>query len=205
MVEARRLPRGRHELSREQVEDDQRLRILVGFAESMADQGYVNTPVAEILRRAGVSRETFYRLYTDKLDGFLAAFDVVGEFLIAELDAAVAEPGEPLERVDRTVTAYLRTIAAHRAYARLFLVEASAVGALAIDRRNEVQQVIVDRLAEVLGAQTDAARFACQVVVASVSALVVAPVVADDHDAVVALGPPVVDHLRRLHAAGLLT
>ena len=205
MAEARRLPRGRHDLTREQVEDDQRLRILVGIAEAMADQGYVNTPVAEILRRSGVSRETFYRLFTDKLDGFLAAFDLVSEFLLAELAGAVAGPGEPFDRVERAITAYLATIASHRAYARLFLVEASAVGAVAIDRRQVVQQRIVDQLVDVLDVGSEPARFSCQVVVSSVSALIVAPLVADDPDAIVALGPSVVDHLRRLHAAGLLT
>ena len=68
----RSLPRGRHNLSRADVESDQRLRILLAFAPAMAETGYVDTPVAAIIRSAGVSRETYYRLFTDKLDGFLS-------------------------------------------------------------------------------------------------------------------------------------
>ena len=74
---ARRLPRGRHRLSREQVETDQRLRIAAGLVEAMGSEGYVGTSVADIIGRAGVSRETFYRLFDDKQDCFLATFDLV--------------------------------------------------------------------------------------------------------------------------------
>ena len=49
---APQLPRGRHGLTREQVETDQRLRIFVAMADAMRAQGYVGTPVAEIIKRA---------------------------------------------------------------------------------------------------------------------------------------------------------
>ena len=202
----RRLPRGRHGLSREEVEGDQRLRILVGVAEAMADGGYVGTPVAAILRSAGVSRETFYRLFPDKHTAYLAAFDLVGGALLAELDSAIAGPGDPLDpldRVERGLDRYLSTIAEHRAHARLFLVESYAAGADAIARRHEVQERITDALAALLGARSPSGRFACQSVVATVSALIVPPLVADDADAIAALAPAVLAHVRRLYDAGV--
>ena len=61
------LPKGRHSLTRAQVEQAQRIRLAVAMADAMAERGYVGTPVAAVLERAGVSRETFYRLYDDKL------------------------------------------------------------------------------------------------------------------------------------------
>jgi AcrR family transcriptional regulator len=205
VADTRRLPRGRHDLSRTEVEADQRLRILIGIAEAMADGGYANTAVAAVLARAGVSRETYYRLFSDKLDGFLAAFDLVSELLLAEMTTALDEPGTPLERVDGALTRYLATIAAHRPYARLFLIEAYAAGAEAIRRRQAVQQRIVAQLIEVLGTRSTAGRFACQSIVASVSSLIVAPIVEDDPAAILAIGPAVSEHLRGLHAAGLVT
>ena len=45
------------------------------MAEAVGEIGYVKTTVAEVLRRAGVSRETFYATYKDKHDCFMAAFD----------------------------------------------------------------------------------------------------------------------------------
>ncbi len=203
MADVRRLPRGRHDLTREQVEEDQRLRILVGFAGAMADDGYANTPVAAVLRHAGVSRETYYRLFTDKLDGFLAAFDLVSEVLVAELAQAVDGTGEPIDRAVRGVERYLSVIAAHRGEARLFLVEAYAAGPVAIERRTAVQRRIADELARVLGSTTEDGRATCRTLVAAVSAMIVGPVVADDPDAVLALGAPVTRQLRRFHAAGM--
>jgi AcrR family transcriptional regulator len=191
-------------LTREQVEEDQRLRILVGIAEAMADRGYADTPIAAVLSEAGVSRETYYRAFTGKLDGFLAAFDLVSEVLLAEMGGAVEGEGSPLERVDRALAQYLSTVAEHRAYARLFLVEAYAAGPEAIARRHAVQQRIVGQLVEVLGTSSDAGRFACQSIVSAVSSLIVPPLVADDPAAIVALGPEVSDHLHRLYYGGLL-
>ncbi len=203
MADARRLPRGRHDLTREQVEEDQRLRILVGFAGAMADGGYANTPVAAVLRRAGVSRDTYYRLFSDKLDGFLAALDLVSEVLVAELAEAVAGPGEPIDRTVRGLERYLSVIAGHRGEARLFLVEAYAAGPVAIERRTAVQLRIADELARVLGTRSEDGRATCRTLVAAVSAMIVGPVVTDDSDAVLALGEPVGRQLRRFHAAGL--
>ncbi len=69
------LPRGRHGLSREQVEASQRLRLMRAMAEVMAEKGYARTSVADILRRARVSRETFYELFDSKQDCFMSAFE----------------------------------------------------------------------------------------------------------------------------------
>ena len=69
------LPRGRHGLSREQVEASQRLRLMRAMAEVMAEKGYARTSVADILRRARVSRETFYELFDSKEDCFMSAFE----------------------------------------------------------------------------------------------------------------------------------
>ncbi len=203
MSVAPQLPRGRHGLSREQVEADQRLRILMGMAEAMRAKGYVGTPVAEILKRAGVSRETFYQLFADKLDAFLAAFDLVGEILIDRLALALDGPGEPVERLERAITTYLDTLAAEPGYARLFLVEVYAAGPNAMARRTVIQQQIVDALVDLLDAGSPAGRFACQVIVAAVSAMITGPLVTDDLDALRALGPPILEHIRLLDAGGV--
>src|SRR5437763_16404106 len=46
--------------------DDPRSRLLDGLAESIADNGYRNTTVAEIVRRARTSRRTFYEHFSDQ-------------------------------------------------------------------------------------------------------------------------------------------
>ncbi len=60
--------------------------------------------VADVISRAGVSRETFYEQFADKEDAFLAALDAGAEVLVQFLGAAIAGPAEdPLERLDRTL------------------------------------------------------------------------------------------------------
>lgn len=192
------LPKGRHSLTREEVADAQRLRLAVAMADAMAERGYVGTPVAAILKHAGVSRETFYQHYADKLACFLDALDLVGAVLTSELASTLDGPGEPVERAERAVGRYLATVAEHPAFARLYLVEVHAAGVAAMQRRADLQARVVDALAKLLGARAKDERFACQMYVAAISALVTVPIVTGDLAAVAALRTPLVEHLRRL-------
>ena len=53
----------------------QRRRILEAMVEVVAERGYPETRVVDIIERAGVSRKTFYELFADKEECFLAAYD----------------------------------------------------------------------------------------------------------------------------------
>lgn len=192
------LPKGRHSLSRQQVADAQRLRLAVALADALTESGYVGTPVAAILKRAGVSRETFYQLYDDKLACFLDALDLSGAVLVSELLSAIEAEGTPLQRAERAVERYLTTITENPGFARLFLVEVNAAGPVAVHRRAELQDLVVDRFADLLDARTKTARFACQAYVASIVAMVTVPMATGDLDAVTALRRPLVQHLRAL-------
>jgi AcrR family transcriptional regulator len=169
------------------------------MAEAMHDKGYAGTPVAEVLKRAGISRETFYQLFDSKLDCFLAAFDLVGEGLLGQLgNVRERGTGTPLERFERTLDAYLEVLASQPAYARLFLVEVYAAGPEAMKRRSALQHRFAEAVGDLLGAQNQPDRFACQVVVAAISAMVTGPLVDHDLDALRQLGPLILDHVRRL-------
>ncbi len=93
---------------------------------------------------------------------------------------------------------YLDAIATHRAFARLFVVEAHAAGPRALLRRAELQAVVVDALVDLLAARDANARFACEAFVAAVSALVTLPLATGDVDALRALRNPLVGRLRAL-------
>ena len=205
------LPRGRHGLTREQVTETQRLRLVIAMADAMAEGGYVGTPVAAVLKRAGVSRETFYQLYDDKLACFLDALDFVGEVLVADLGAAVTGTTAdvlartPLARAERAISRYLDTLVRHPAFARLYLVEVHAAGAAAMERRARLQQRVVDALCALFDARDASARFALQAFVAAISSLVTLPLVSGDHEAIRALRRPLVEHLRMLVEVGPLS
>jgi AcrR family transcriptional regulator len=198
-----KLPRGRHRLSREQVEQSQRHRLMLGMAEAMTEKGYIGTSVADVLKRSGVGRETFYQYYGSKLDCFMDAFDTAGDVLFARVDQAQAESeGTPLQRFERGLTAYLDLLADQPALARLFLVEVYAAGPEAMARRAALQARIVDALVVLLEAEGDEARFACEVLVAAVATMVTNPLVTGDTEALRALKERIVSLVRRV-ATGL--
>src|SRR6202020_1571348 len=85
---AHQLPRGRHGLSRDHVQADQRQRILDAVADVSSLAGYQEMSIEAICVDAGVSRRTFYDLYSGKEEAFLAAYDAVAARLTDELRAA---------------------------------------------------------------------------------------------------------------------
>lgn len=173
----------------------QRGRILAALIETVAAQGYVRTSVADVLRVAGVSRETFYQQFTSKDDCFTAAYDAAIGVVLGGISESVGGDGEALgtlERLDEALGAYLATLAAEPAYARVFLVEVYAAGAEALARRAESQQRFVGLVAALLEAETDQERFVAEALVAATSALVTARVVASDWDGLLALRGPLV-------------
>src|SRR3954471_22618228 len=130
----RPLPRGPHNLARDDVLASQRVRMLEAMAETVAAKGFTATTVGDVVSGAGVSRKTFYEHFRDKEECFLAAFDVGVEALLAAIGAAGPERGGGLERMRARVRAYLGTRASHPNFARAFLIEVFAAGPHALER-----------------------------------------------------------------------
>jgi AcrR family transcriptional regulator len=157
----------------------QRERILRATAEVMAGKGYGPTSVADIIRAAGVSRETFYEQFASKSDCFMSAYEAAAEMVMRRLPArATGGPADPVARFDRGISAYLEALAAEPEFARLFLVEVYAAGAAAIDRRMQTQAAFASHLRAELAAEQDA--FAVDALVAAISAMVTAKLAAGD-------------------------
>ena len=74
-----RPPPGRQQLSREFIAQHQRARIIAALAEETVAKGYRAVTVADIVRRAGIARNTFYENFSSKEDCFLAAQDFAVE------------------------------------------------------------------------------------------------------------------------------
>jgi AcrR family transcriptional regulator len=190
MTTATRLPRGRHGLSRDEVVRSQRERMLRAMAETMAVQGYARTSVADVLRAAGVSRETFYEQFASKEACFVAAYDAAAAVLLARIPGDGGAGEDPVEAFDRGIGAYLDSLAAEPAFARLFLVEVWAAGPEALARREQLQAAFVDRLAPALGARD---RFAVEALVAAIAQMVAARLATGDVEGLRALRAPLTE------------
>lgn len=187
------LPRGRHGLSRQEVVAAQRERMFRGMAAAMAERGYVGTSVAEIIKRAGVSRETFYEQFGSKQDCFIAALEEAISRLQATLTSHLPNDATPMSRFSQLLAAYLETLAAEPEMSRLFMVEVYAAGPDVMRRRLELQDTFVEALAAIFEARSRKARFACESLVATTVTLVTARIVLGEPGQLVALRKPLVE------------
>jgi AcrR family transcriptional regulator len=128
------LPRRPHLSVREELRASQRGRLICAIADSVAEKGYPDTSVADVIALAGVSRRTFYEHFSDKEDCFLAAYD---EGAKATYDAML-EAAEGLDDwrliLDAVLTTWLEFLEADLAFTRAYMVEFWAAGDAARER-----------------------------------------------------------------------
>jgi len=118
---------GPHRLSRETVVAHQQRRILAALAEAIAEHGYGEVTVERIVRRAGVSRKTFYEINGGLEQWLLVLCGAIGEDLLALL--ASARAGLPESDRPRALGTTLAGFCAARPDdARICFVESLAGG-----------------------------------------------------------------------------
>ena len=138
-----RPPPGRQQLSREFITQHQRARIVAALAEEVAAKGYRAVTVADIVRRAGIARNTFYDNFSSKEDCFLAAQQYGAEEALRRVVAAAAEVDSWQARVEAGLAAFLAAVAEEPALARTCFVEALSAGAPAIERYEQSLQAFI--------------------------------------------------------------
>jgi AcrR family transcriptional regulator len=129
---------GSNGLSRCQVTDIQRARILMAAAGAVGELGYARATVGEVIARARVSRKTFYDLFSDREDCVLALFEqTLGEAGLLAREA-YAQASSWREGVRLALARLLRFMEGRPALARLCLIEACGAGDRLQARRAEV-------------------------------------------------------------------
>jgi AcrR family transcriptional regulator len=133
------LPGGHHGLSREQIAESQRERLLAALAEQVAANGYRATTITEVVKVASVSTRDFYELFDGKEDCFLAAFAAVRDHLEDLIRRAAGGEDDWPHRVIAGLRAALEFFAGEPELARFCLLEAvSATPTIAIRFREAV-------------------------------------------------------------------
>jgi AcrR family transcriptional regulator len=142
------LPRGRHELSPEEVERHQRARIFAAVAQEMALRGYDELTVGLIIGRARVSRTTFYAQFANKREAVIATHRAVSERLLAILEEACAREQEWPLKVKSGIEAMLDFSHAHPEEARLLATRLDAADAKLEEGVRASQRRLVELLGE---------------------------------------------------------
>jgi AcrR family transcriptional regulator len=117
----------------------QRQRILRAMVSATATLGYSNVRIADVVNRARVSRQSFYALFADKEECFLAAHAAGLELIVERLarwtvDDAAADD-DLTAPVRGAVAAYLLLAADEPEFARCMLIELPASGPAGLEAR----------------------------------------------------------------------
>jgi len=142
----------------------QRARILAAITELVREQGVAGITVAHIVGRSGVSRRTFYDLFTDRDDCLLAAFEqalgraaavvlpayagtgsVVGRAAARATVARANGSADPWEaRIRDGLAALLGFLDEDPASGGLLVVDALAAERPVLERRARVVETLID-------------------------------------------------------------
>lgn len=134
---ATKLPAGPHGLDPALVTRVQRERVLEAMATVVAEIGYQEATIRKILDRARISKITFYELFDNKEQCFLAAYDDALRQAFARVERACEAEAmaPPAQRLDAALDALLGFFAEEPDIARLCVVEVLAAGPVGRGRR----------------------------------------------------------------------
>jgi AcrR family transcriptional regulator len=132
------LPRGRHNLSRDDVRESQRSRLIRAMLDCVAEQGYPATTVADVVAAARCSRNAFYELFEDKEACYIAASDETGAEMLDALVSAAEREESWLDALRSGTRSYLRWWVDNPNYAAAYLIHLPAAGDRALEQRDRV-------------------------------------------------------------------
>jgi AcrR family transcriptional regulator len=171
---------------------------------AVGEQGYARTTVADVLKRAHVSRETFYEHFADKQECFMSAYEHAADRILGVVNEALSARDEPvMGRLERALRAYLRELAADAAAARTFLLEVYAAGPAAAALRYRVQRRFTE-VVDGLLAEDERFRalpdpeFACRMLIGGIASLVTGRVALGEHATLPSLCTPILKHVASL-------
>ncbi len=111
-----------------------RERLIAAMAASIAEKGYRDTTVADVVRLARTSRRNFYEHFEDRDACFLALFDATNHAMMDEIAAAVNPEHTLDEQVDSAMDAYIDNVSQQPALYSSFVRELPGLGQAGAER-----------------------------------------------------------------------
>ena len=121
----------------------QRARILSAMVGVACEQGLAGATVAQVVARAGVSRRTFYELFDDREDCFLAALDEGVARIAERVLPAYERPGKWRERIRAGLVELLSFLDYDPGTGRLVIVETLGAGREVLQHRGHVLAQVI--------------------------------------------------------------
>jgi AcrR family transcriptional regulator len=132
------LPRSVADMSAEQVAFHQRSRLQGAMVAAVAQNGYADTTIRQLVSLAGVSRSTFYKLFAGKEQCFLSTYDLIAGMASERIGRAYREPDDWREQLRAAFTCFGQIVAEEPTAAHLVLVDSLGVGPRVLERRERI-------------------------------------------------------------------
>lgn len=135
-----------------------RHRLLEGMARAVAEKGYAETTITDIVREAQVSRRTFYEHFPAKGDCLIALYEAASRNALEVLRHAI-DPAQGWEdQAENALCAYFDCLSQNPVLMRTLFVEILGLGPPGMSARRRVNQQLADFMLEVVNAAGKRAR-----------------------------------------------
>ena len=128
-----------------------RRRLLDGLAASIAEDGYRNTTVADIVRRARTSRRTFYEHFADKEACFIALLTDANAAMIRRISAAVDPKASWDTQIRQAITAWIACAESEPAIVLSWIRDMPTLGAEASRLQRDMMEAFVTMIQTLSG------------------------------------------------------
>lgn len=131
---------GKQPLAREFIVRHQRERIAAALVEEIAERGYRAVTVADLVKRAAVSRNTFYETFSGKESCLLEAQNLAISSALERVIGAAGQAEKWPDQVAAGLAAFLDYVVENEALARACMIEGLAAGPASVSCHEEALQ-----------------------------------------------------------------
>ncbi|HEX3737442.1 MAG TPA: TetR/AcrR family transcriptional regulator [Solirubrobacterales bacterium] len=191
-----KLKPGPRSIPAEQVAEHQRERLERAMIELVAREGYPATTVNDLVTEAHVSKTTFYELFEDKEDCFLATFDEVVRQVAMQVGEAYRRPGDFRQKLVAALACFMDLAVKEQAAARLTTIESLTLGTAGVGHRERgaaAFELMIRRSFDHSPSRVEVSDVVVRGIVAGIRGVVYRVLRADEAEALPAMVEPLVD------------
>jgi AcrR family transcriptional regulator len=126
--------------------DGFRWRLLDGLAASIAEKGYQNTTIADIVRGARTSRRTFYESFSSKEACYIALLTAANTAMVHEISAAVDQTAPWPVQVRQAISAWIACAESEPAIMLSWIRDVPSLGSAARPLQRDMMETFIDMI-----------------------------------------------------------
>jgi AcrR family transcriptional regulator len=126
--------------------DGFRRRLLDGLAASIAEKGYQNTTIADIVRGARTSRRTFYEYFSSKEACYIALLTAANAAMVHQIAASVDQTAPWAIQVRQAIEAWIACAESEPAIMLSWIRDVPSLGSAARRLQRDMMETFVDMI-----------------------------------------------------------